>query len=70
VRAAGVTLTAATVLGATTWGSDENAGSDLIASDVARWVMTAACAPLLLWGPLLAFATYAHHRRRQTTETR
>jgi hypothetical protein len=52
--------------------SEENLGSGLIASESARAVMTAAYAPLLLWGPLLAVATYAYQSRlaqRQLPET-
>lgn len=37
---------------------------------VAAWVMSLTYVPLLLWGPLLALATLAYHRRRTREQAR
>jgi hypothetical protein len=56
-------LTVVTVTGAAGWsGEFDVAGSP---TGAAAWLMTAAYAPLLAWGPLLAVATLAYHRRRR-----
>ncbi len=54
---------AITIPGAWRW-DDAMADPDA-PTGVTAWVMTAAYAPLVLWGPLLAVATAAYWRRRR-----
>ncbi|AWZ05615.1 MULTISPECIES: hypothetical protein [unclassified Streptomyces] len=58
-------VTLITVYCAFGWSDPENMGGEFAPTGIARWVMTASYAPLLLWGPLLAFATAAYWRRRR-----
>ncbi|MET9465384.1 hypothetical protein ABZY44_11290 [Streptomyces sp. NPDC006544] len=60
--AAAVTLI--TVDGALRW--DGAMAGPTAPTGAAYWVMTAAYAPLVLWGPLLAIVTVAYWRRRRT----
>jgi hypothetical protein len=61
---AAVLLTVVTVTGAAGWSREfDVAGSP---TGAAAWLMTAAYLPLLAWGPLLAVATFAYHRRRRS----
>lgn len=62
VGAAAVTLI--TVDGAFRW--DTAMAGPGAPTGTAYWVMTAAYAPLVLWGPLLAIVTVAYWRRRRT----
>ncbi|TDC27336.1 hypothetical protein E1265_02070 [Streptomyces sp. 8K308] len=57
-------VTTAAVLGAIGWNGSENMAHPDAPDGAAYWVMTAAYAPLLLWGPLLAIVTVAYYRRR------
>ncbi|MFD0353456.1 hypothetical protein ACFVHW_06860 [Streptomyces sp. NPDC127110] len=56
-------VTAITVLSAFGWNANFTA-SPTAPSGAAYWFMTFCYAPLLLWGPLLAFVTAAYWRRR------
>ncbi|MER6998576.1 hypothetical protein [Streptomyces sp. NPDC000410] len=60
-----VLVTLISVSGAFHWNAPDNMGGELTPTGLARWVMTASYAPLLLWGPLLAVATVAYWRRRR-----
>jgi len=60
---AAVLLTVVTVAGAAGWSREfDVAGSP---AGAAAWLMTAAYAPLLAWGPLLGAATLAYWLRRR-----
>ncbi|WP_405979701.1 hypothetical protein [Streptomyces sp. NBC_00158] len=56
-------VTAITVLSAFAWNANFTQ-SPTAPSGAAYWFMTLCYAPLLLWGPLLAFVTAAYWRRR------
>lgn len=58
-------VTAITVLGAFTWSDPGNMGDPAAPHGTKGLIMTAAYAPLLLWGPLLAIVTVAYYRRRK-----
>ncbi|MFI6980977.1 hypothetical protein ACIBSV_20635 [Embleya sp. NPDC050154] len=62
-----VLVTLITVFGAIGWNDPDNMGHPDSPDGGYYWLMTAAYAPLLLWGPLLAIATIAYHRRRKIT---
>jgi hypothetical protein len=60
---AAVLLTVLTVAGAAGWSREfDVAGSPTGAT---AWLMTAAYAPLLAWGPLLGLSTFSYHCRRR-----
>ncbi|MEU3603087.1 hypothetical protein ABZ714_30915 [Streptomyces sp. NPDC006798] len=57
-------VTLITVQGAFAWNDPDNMGAPGAPEGDKYWIMTAAYAPLLLWGPLLAVVTVAYCLRR------
>ncbi|MFD3512595.1 hypothetical protein [Streptomyces sp. NPDC058657] len=60
-------LTFFTFTGAMAWADADNMGAPDAPDGGLWWVMTAAYAPLVLWGPLLAVVAVAYYRRRRRT---
>jgi hypothetical protein len=59
-------VTVVVSVSALAWNGPENNGNPDAPQGLAGLVMTAAYAPLLAWGPLLALVTVAYWRRRRS----